>query len=81
MTVDEILSAAQSLTFEERKKLIRGLFEMDARDRRAQSGFKLAGSIEIVGDLEEGSRAIREMVNRSLERTAAQLREFDEETA
>jgi hypothetical protein len=71
MTVDEILSAAETLTLEERKKLISGLIEQSARDRRCQSDFKLVGSTEIVGDLEEDSRAIREMVNRSLERTTA----------
>jgi hypothetical protein len=79
MTVDEILSAAQSLTFAERKKLIRGLFEMDARAQRAQSGFKLAGSMEVVGDIDEAIRANRAAIREVLEKRAAKYRQDAEE--
>jgi hypothetical protein len=72
MTVDEILNAAQSLSFEERRALINGLFE-----RMPRAG-RLSGSAVEAGDLEAGSRRIRETVGRSLERTAVGLRDDGE---
>jgi len=67
MTVEEILKAAQGLSFEERRKLIQGLFQ------QLPPSTQLSGSVVSVGDLEAGTQTIREMVSRSLERTAAQL--------
>lgn len=66
-TVEEILTAAQTLTFEERKKLIQGLFgQLPKSDR-------LAGSIEYAGDWDASKAALRAAVSQSLARTAAEL--------
>jgi hypothetical protein len=67
MTIEEILNVTQTLTFEERKKLIFGLF-----DQMPRTGGSL-GTIEYVGDFEAGKRAIRDMVNASLENSARQI--------
>jgi hypothetical protein len=72
MTVNEILNAAQSLSFEERKALIKGLFE-----RMPKAG-ELAGSVVEAGDLEAGTRQIRELVSQSLGRTAKELQDDGE---
>ena len=67
MTVEEILTAAQVLTFEERKRLIQGLFVQMPRTGG------LAATIIEVNDLEAGKRELRQMVEESLERTAREL--------
>jgi len=72
MTIEEILRAAQALTFEERKKLIQGLFA-----QMPKTG-GLSGTIEVVGDFDAAKQAIREMVNESLERSAQQLQDETE---
>ncbi len=67
MTVEEILNASQVMTFEERKKLIQGLFgQLPKPD-------VLAGSVEYVGDWDAGKAALRGMVNGSLVQTAAEI--------
>jgi hypothetical protein len=53
MTVHELVTAAQSLPFEQRKALIKALFEQLPKTA------PLAGSIIQVGDLEAGSVHIR----------------------
>ncbi|MGH9841455.1 MAG: hypothetical protein ACREEM_22100 [Blastocatellia bacterium] len=68
MTVEEILNVAQTLTFEDRKKLIQGLFEQMPRTGG------LLGTIEYVGNLGSAKQTMRAMVNESLERTAHELR-------
>jgi hypothetical protein len=67
LTVEEILSAAQTLTVEERKRLIQ---ELLAQMPRTGS---LAGTIIEVNDFEAGKRELRQMVEESLERTAREL--------
>ena len=67
MTVEEILQVTQTLTFEERKKLIQGLFV-----QMPQTG-GLAGTIVEVGDLDAGARELRQLVEQSLAKTAAEL--------
>jgi len=67
MTVEEILSAAQVLTFEERKRLIQGLFV-----QMPQTG-SLAGTIVAVNNFEAGKQELRRRVAESLERTAQEL--------
>ena len=71
MTIDEILSVAQALTFEDRKRLIQGLFEQMPRTGG------LLGTIEYVGDLDTARQTMRAMVSESLESTA---REFQVST-
>lgn len=67
MDVNEILTAAQTLTFEERKRLIQGLFSQMPKTKG------LAGTITEVGDLDLGTEAIRTMVQQSLERSGREL--------
>jgi hypothetical protein len=67
MTLEEILTAAQVLTFEERKKLIQGLFG------QLPKSSQLAGSVEYVGDWEAGKAALRSLAGESLARTAAEI--------
>ena len=67
MTVEEILNVAQSMTFQERKRLIQGLFAQIPKSP------ELAGTLEFVGDWETGKQTIRTMLNESLARTADQL--------
>ena len=67
MTVEEILHAAQVLTFEERKRLIHGLFVQMPRTG------SLAGTVVSVNDFEAGKRELRQRVEESLERTAREL--------
>jgi len=68
MTVHELVTAAQSLPFEERKALIKALFEQLPKTA------PLAGSITQVGDLEATSLHIRKSVSHSIQRTVEQLR-------
>jgi len=68
MNVQELALAAQNLTFEQRKELIKTLF---AQLPKAES---LVGSVVWVGDLEAGSQEIREQVDASIERSAQSLR-------
>lgn len=44
-----------------------------ADKERFLKDWKLAGSIEILGDLEEGSRQIREMAEKAIRRSARSL--------
>jgi hypothetical protein len=67
MDVQELAIAAQSLSFEQRKELIKTLV---AQLPKTES---LADSVVRVGDLEAGSQEIREQVNASLTTTAASL--------
>ena len=67
MTIDEILNVAQALTFEDRKRLIQGLFE-----QMPWTG-GLLGTIEYVGDLDAAKQTMRAMVNESLDDTAREI--------
>jgi hypothetical protein len=73
MTVHELVTAAQSLSFEQRKALIKALFEQSPKTAR------LAGSITQIGDLEAASQHIRKLVGHSIQRTAEQLRDSEAE--
>jgi hypothetical protein len=67
MDVQELAIAAQSLSFEQRKELIKMLFEQQPKPD------SLTASIVWVGDLEAGSQEIMEQVNASIAATAANL--------
>ena len=67
MTVHELVTAAQSFSFEQRKALIKALFEQLPKTE------PLAGSIIRVGDLEATSVHIRKLVSHSMQRSAEQL--------
>lgn len=67
MNVQELASAAQSLSFEQRRELIKMLFAQQPKPNTQEP------SIVWVGDLEAGSREIREQINASLEASAASL--------
>ena len=67
MDVQELAIAAQSLSFEQRKELIKILFEQQPKPD------SLIGSIVWLGDLEAGSQEIREQINASIAATAATL--------
>lgn len=68
MNVQELANAAQSLSFEQRRELIKMLFAQQPKPDTREP------SIVWVGDLEAGTQEIRDMVNASIERSAAQLR-------
>jgi len=74
MSVEEIVSAAQALTFEERKKLIHALFTQMPKPS------PLAGSVEYVADWEEAKAGLKVMVAESLVRKAAGGGDTEEET-
>lgn len=67
ITVEEILSAAQELTHEQRKQLIHELFLQMPKHN------SLSGSVAWVGDLEEGKETLRDLVSQSFRHTANQL--------
>ena len=71
MTVHELVIAAQSLSFEQRKALIKALFEQLPKTA------SLAGSITQIGDLEAASQHIRKLVGDTIQRTAEQLRDSE----
>lgn len=73
MTVHELVTAAQSLSFEQRKALMKALFE------QWPPTVPLAGSITQVGDLEAASVHLRTVVSHSIQRTAAHLRDAEAE--
>jgi hypothetical protein len=73
MTVHELVTAAQSLPFEQRKALIKALFE------QLPKTVPLVGSITHIGDLEAATVHIRKLVSHSMQRTAEQLRDFEAE--
>ena len=73
MTVHEFITAAQSLPFEQRKALIKALFE------QLPTTAPLAGSITQIGDLEAASLHIRKLVSHSIQRSAEQLRASEAE--
>lgn len=73
MTVHELVTAAQGLPFEQRKALIKAIFEQLPKTAL------LAGSITQIGDLEAASRHISKLVSHSIQRTAEQLRESEVE--
>ena len=73
MTVHELVTAAQSLPFEQKKALIKALCEQLPKTE------PLAGSITQIGDLEAASLHIRKMVSHSIQRTAAQLHDSEVE--
>ena len=68
MNVQELANAAQSLSFEQRRALIKMLFSQQPRPQAQLP------SIVWVGDLEAGTQEIMEQVNAAIERSAAQLR-------
>jgi len=74
MTVHELVTAAQSLPFEQRKALIKALFEQLPKTA------PLAGSITQIGDLEAASLHMRKSVSHSTQRTAEQLRASEAES-
>jgi hypothetical protein len=65
-------SANQTLSFEQKKKLIKALFEQFPTPE------PLADSITHIGDLETATLEIRQKVAESIERTANQLREVEQ---
>jgi len=67
MTVHELVTAAQSLPLEQRKALIKALFEQLPKTA------PLTGSITQIGDLEAASLHIRKLVSQSIQRSAEQL--------
>ena len=73
MTVHELITAAQSLPFEQRKALIKALFEQLPKTE------PLAGSMTQIGDLEAASLHIRKLVSHSIQRSAEQLRASEAE--
>ena len=73
MTVHELVTAAQNLSFEQRKALIKALFEQLPKTA------PLAGSIIRVGDLEAASVHIKKLVSYSIQRSAEQLRDSEAE--
>jgi hypothetical protein len=66
--VEVSIQKSQSLSFEQRKALIKALFEQLPKTE------PLAGSIPRVGDLEAASVHTRKLVSHSIQRTAEQLR-------
>ena len=73
MTVHELVTAAQSLSFEQRKALIKALFE------QLPTTAPLASSITQIGDLEAASVHSRKLVSHSIRCSAAQLRDSEAE--
>jgi hypothetical protein len=73
MTVHELVTTAQSLSFEQRKALIKALFQQVPKTE------PLAGSVTQIGDLEAASVHIRKLVSHSIQRTAEQLRDSEAE--
>ena len=73
MTVHELVTAAQSLSFEQRKALIKALFEQLPKTA------SLAGSITQIGDLEAASQHIRKLISHSIQRSAEQLHDAEVE--
>jgi hypothetical protein len=67
----KLARAAQSLSFEQRKELIKALFEQFPEHE------PLAGSIIHIGDLEAATLEIRRQVAESIQRKAEQLREAE----
>ncbi len=67
----QILSQIYALTENEQRQLIQQLLAKAFRS----PDFSIAGSVVELGDLEAGTLEIRRMVNKSLQNTAAQLRE------
>lgn len=68
----KLIIAAQTLSFEQRKGLIKTLFEQCPKPE------PLAGSITYVGDLETASQEIRKRVTESIQHTIDQLRESEQ---
>jgi hypothetical protein len=73
MAVHELVTAAQSLSFEQRKALIKALFEQLPKTE------PLAGSITQISDLEAASVHSRKLASQSIQRTAEQLRDSEAE--
>ena len=67
MNIKELAAAAQSLTFEQRKELIKTLFAQQPKPNPQSA------TIVWVGDLEAGSQEIREQITASLELSAREL--------
>lgn len=67
MNVKELAAAAQSLTAEQRKGLIKMLFAQQPKPDPQSA------TIVWEGELETGTQEIREQVNRSFERSARKL--------
>ncbi len=72
MSVEEIVTVAQGLTFEERRKLIQALFTQMPKPGT------LAGSVEYVGDWEKGKAGLRAMTAESLARAAVEVNDETE---
>ena len=73
MTVHELVTTVQSLSFEQRKALIKALFEQLPKTE------PLAGSITQIGDLEAALQHIKKLVGDTIQRTAEQLRDSEAE--
>ncbi len=73
LTVQELVTAALSLPDEQKKVLMKALFE------QLPNTAPLVGSITSVGDLEAATVHIRKLVSRSIQHTAEQLRAFEVE--
>ncbi|MGH9801098.1 MAG: DUF433 domain-containing protein [Blastocatellia bacterium] len=69
MEIQELAIAAQSLSFEQRKELIKAIF---AQQPKADAS---APSVLWVGDLEAGTEEIRNQVRQSIQLSAEQLTE------
>ena len=70
-TQQQILSQIYALTENEQRQIIKQLLAKAFRS----PDFSIVGSVVELGDLEAGTLEIRRMVNKSLQNTAAQLRE------
>ncbi|MCI0393151.1 MAG: hypothetical protein MOB07_30845 [Acidobacteria bacterium] len=68
----KLVSAARTLSLEQRKELIKALFEQFPKPE------PLAGSITHIGDLEAATLEIRRKVAESIQSTADQLREAEQ---
>lgn len=73
MTVHELVTAAQNLSFEQRRALMQALFA------QWPPTAPLAGSITRVGDLDAASVHLRALVRHSIQHTDAQLRDAEVE--
>jgi hypothetical protein len=71
-TDKKLVSAAQTLSFEQKKILIKALFDQFPKPE------PLAGSITYIGDLETATLEVRQKVADSIERTSKELYESEQ---
>lgn len=67
LNLNEIVAAAQNLSYEQRKELIKALLAQLPKTE------PLAGSVVSAGNLEAGSQEIREQVNAAIQGSALEL--------